>query len=358
MLRHVRLGLALGSFLAAACNADLPTSSSGADQALQGNSRPAITVMTRNLYIGADVDQVIGALVSPDPTDDFPSLINAISVMQETDFPTRARALAAEIAANHPHVVGLQEVTDLDIDLSGYGVPVTIQQRFLSTLQSELAARGLSYAVAGQVTNIQAAPIPGISLVDYDAILVDQSRVSQYSLRAAQNFQLNIGVVAPGVELKRGYVAIDAVVDGKTYAIASTHLESGSQPGLDQLRAAQAIELMTVLGSTAPAIVLGDLNDVPGSLMYQVIGGAGFGDLWTAARPGERGFTCCHLPNLANESATFTQRIDFVFARGFGDRGSITRIGDSRSDMVAGPLHSIWPSDHAGLVANLAGPLP
>lgn len=358
MQRHVRLGLVLGSFLAAACNADLPTSSSSADQALQGNGRPAITVMTRNLYIGADVDQVIGALVSPDPNDDFPALINAISVMQETDFPTRARALAAEIAANHPHVVGLQEVTDLDIDLSGFGVPVVIQQRFLSTLLNELGARGLNYAVAGQVTNIQATPIPGISLVDHDAILVDQSRVSQYSLRTAQNFQVNIGVVAPGVELKRGYVVIDAIVDGKSYAIASTHLESGSLPGLDQLRAAQAIELMTVLGFASPAIVLGDLNDVPGSLMHQVISGAGFGDLWAAARPAERGLTCCHQANLANESATFTQRIDFVFTRGFGDRGQIVRIGDSRSDKVAGPLHSIWPSDHAGLVASLAGPLP
>src|SRR2546422_11429163 len=68
-----------------------------------------ITVMTRNLYIGADVDQVIGALASPDPNDDVPALLAAIAVLQRTDFPTRAGALADEIARARPHVVGLQE---------------------------------------------------------------------------------------------------------------------------------------------------------------------------------------------------------------------------------------------------------
>ena len=29
-----------------------------------------ITVMTRNMYVGAEVDAVIGALVTPDPADD------------------------------------------------------------------------------------------------------------------------------------------------------------------------------------------------------------------------------------------------------------------------------------------------
>ena len=106
--------------------------------------------------------------------------------------------------------------------------------------------------------------------------------------------------------------------------------------------------------------MLGDFNDVPGSLMYQVVAGAGFGDAWSAIHPNETGLTCCHLANLANETATFDQRIDYVFARGIGrlneGRGSIVRVGASRQDRIRGPAHFIWPSDHAGLVAGLTVP--
>jgi hypothetical protein len=54
----------------------------------------------------------------------------------------------------------------------------------------------------------------------------------------------------------------------------------------------------------------------------------------------------------------FDERIDYVFARGFGQRnrevlGQVTRPGIRPSDRVAGPLGKIWVSDHAGLVVTL-----
>src|SRR5687767_2133840 len=49
-----------------------------------------IAVMTRNMYVGADVDAVIAALVTPDPADDQAALVAAIGTLQETDFPSRA----------------------------------------------------------------------------------------------------------------------------------------------------------------------------------------------------------------------------------------------------------------------------
>lgn len=361
-LPHLVLA-ALGSVLLTACSADRvadPTGDLGEN--LEVSRANAVTVMTRNMYIGADVDAVIAALASPDPNDDFPTLLNAIGTLQETDFPTRAKALADEILRNRPHAVGLQEVTDLNIDLSGFGIPLTISQDFLASLQAELTIRGLNYIVAGQVTNIQASPIPGISLVDHDALLVDASRVTLGNVKIEQNYTFNIGVVAPGVNILRGFVLADATIGERSYLLADTHLESGSAPGLDQLRAAQAQELAGTIGTAPSVIVLGDFNDTPGSLMYQVMTGAGFTDVWGAVHSHEKnGLTCCHLPNLANESATFDQRIDYVFARGLGRPGDpprtrVSLTGSTRSDRIAGPLHAIWPSDHAGLVARFVVP--
>lgn len=283
---------------------------------------PRIVAMTRNLYIGADVDVVIAALASPDPTDDLPALVAAIGTLEHTAFPARAAALADEIATHRPHVVGLQEVERLDIDLRGLGLPIVVQLDFLAIVQAELAARGLHYHVAAQVQNLVAAPLPGISLVDHDAILVDGDRVAVDAVLAQRTFTANIGVVAPGVNLVRGWVAIAATIAGMPVVVASTHLESGNDPagGLALLRAAQAGELVASLGSAAPVILLGDLNDVAGSPMYQVLAAAGFRDAWRELRPGAAGFTCCHAADLSNRVAAreLDQRIDYVLARGLG----------------------------------------
>src|SRR5438094_370582 len=87
-------------------------------------SARAITVMTQNLYVGADVDLVIRALGTPDPNDDFAALLVAIETLGKTAYPARAEAIADEIARAQPHAVGLQEVSDIDIDLRPLGAPL------------------------------------------------------------------------------------------------------------------------------------------------------------------------------------------------------------------------------------------
>jgi endonuclease/exonuclease/phosphatase family protein len=353
--------------LAAACG-DQGSPTTAPDGAFLASFTPAasqaplhLTVMTRNLYIGADVDVVIGALASPDPSDDFPALLAAIAVLQETDWPTRVGALADEIARARPHAVGLQEVEELTINLTGFGIPVNISQDFLAMLQNALADRGLTYAVAGQVTNVTAAPIPGISLVDKDVLLIDLTRVSVAGPVVAQNFTFNIGPVAPGVVLKRGWVQAPVTIGGLAVTIVDTHLESGPGAALSGLRAAQAAELVGSVGGAPAAILLGDFNDTPGSPMHGAVTGAGFADAWTVLRPGAVGLTCCHFPNLANLLPDFDQRIDYVFVRGLaGPRGSlqgqVSIIGNQPADRVAGPVHPVWPSDHAGVIGTVLLP--
>jgi endonuclease/exonuclease/phosphatase family metal-dependent hydrolase len=176
-----------------------------------------------------------------------------------------------------------------------------------------------------------------------------------------QLYSDNLGTIAPGLTINRGFVRIDATIDGLPFTVASTHLESGSAAGLDLLRAAQAAELGAVLASAPRAAVLGDLNDGPGSPMHQALLGAGFTDVWAALHPGAAGYTCCHLPDLSNQTRDFDQRIDYVLVRGVAHGakpvlGRIDRTGDEPAAHVAGPAGGIWPSDHAGLVAELLLP--
>jgi endonuclease/exonuclease/phosphatase family metal-dependent hydrolase len=357
MLR--KLGPLVLFTLACACGKDSPLapSADASPAAAEAGVVPSVAVLTRNLYVGADVDAVIAALVSPSPEDDIPALTLAIQTLQHTDFTTRAGAIADEIARHRPHAVGLQEVSEIHIDLTPLNLPIALNLDFLPVLQQALAARGLHYRVAATIKNIEAAPLPGVSLVDFDALLVDADRV-QVTDHSSHTYSLNIGQVAPGVVLKRGWVSVLATVDGRPYQFASTHLESGNAAGLDQLRAVQASELAAALGTGTPTILMGDLNDQPGSPMYQALLGAGYTDLWTALRPGVKGFTCCHATDLSNQVAAFTQRIDYILARGLRSdgkppQGSVAILGDQPSDRVMGPEGLIWPSDHAGLAADL-----
>ena len=76
-----------------------PTSSAQADA-------PQITVMTRNLYLGADVGVAM---------DLIPNLPAAAQFMWDqvkaTNFNKRAPKLAAEVIAARPDVIGIQEAT-------------------------------------------------------------------------------------------------------------------------------------------------------------------------------------------------------------------------------------------------------
>ena len=68
-----------------------------------------VTVMTRNLYIGADVDPIIEAAAAGLP-ELIPGLVDqAFQTMMFTNYPERAGAIADEIAAADPDLIGLQE---------------------------------------------------------------------------------------------------------------------------------------------------------------------------------------------------------------------------------------------------------
>jgi len=363
MRRSLRfLPLVLLGALAACADQTTPTAPDGLSLAAQGRGAKQLTVMSRNMYIGADVDPVLQALVGGG--DVLGALQGALAQLQRTDFATRVGALADEIARARPQVVGLQEVYTLDIFPAFLGLPGgPINLDFLGALQASLAARGLTYVVAAQSILTDASLAGGaVHLVDHDVLLIDPTRVTPIGAAIENVFAWNLPL-PPGspIAVLRGYVAVPALVDGVPMLLVNSHLESGGAPGLDLLRAAQAAELAYVTASAPAVILTGDLNDTPGSPMYGVLAGAELTDLWGAMRPGAAGWTCCHAADLSNALATFDQRIDYVWTKGLmgpsgGPLGQIGLTGLLPSARLDGAFGSIWPSDHAGVVATVLLP--
>src|SRR6266576_4993404 len=74
---------------------------------VEARDKRDLTVMTQNLYLGASLAPVSAA------TTPFEFIVAAATIFAEvqfTDFPARADAIAAEIEANAPDVIALQEV--------------------------------------------------------------------------------------------------------------------------------------------------------------------------------------------------------------------------------------------------------
>ena len=67
--------------------------------------------MTRNLYLGADLTPVLTALASGDNNAIVGAATQTWAAVQATRPPERMAAIADEIAAAGPDMVGLQEVT-------------------------------------------------------------------------------------------------------------------------------------------------------------------------------------------------------------------------------------------------------
>lgn len=372
MKQFSRLAMLAGLVFAAACE---DTSGPNTQQnqgrfnaATQGAAGTStITVYTQNLYVGADVDAVIAALATGDQGQALAALSQAVATLHRTSFATRAAALAEEIARTQPDVVGFQEGSKIDVDLSPLGIPLSAHEDFLATIRTALNARGLTnYVLADSITNIQASLLGGlVSLIDYDIMLVNTDRVTLGAI-VKRNFANNDGPFG-GINLIRGFVEARITVGGRDYVVVTTHTEGTdlTAAGVDyhELHVKQMQEIVDEVNKVqgTPAIVMGDLNDYDTSPMYQVMVDAGFADGWRTLLPGVEGNTCCHLSDLSDprpQLGLFHERIDFVFARGLGHvnrdgTGTITRYGLLPSDRLEGPDGTIWPSDHAGLVATL-----
>jgi hypothetical protein len=314
-----------------------------------------VTVMTRNLYLGGDIFRITQA----ESPQQIPVIVAEVFAMvQANDYPARAGALAAEVGAHDPHLVGLQEVSLYRINDPHTGAPATtVYLDFLAVLMDSLSARGLDYRVVSQIENADvqmpaarsATDFFDVRLTDYDVILARAD--VQTSNAGAANFQAIFPyelVTGDTIWFERGYNWTDATVDGVNLLFVNTHLEVSAGGQLYPYQNAQAGELVNRFAGQPPVVMVGDFNTAEGEPPYQMLMGQ-FTDAWTALGTGGAGLTCC-FPEYLGEDGQLYSRIDLILYHGDVTPVSAQVVGDQPADRTPGGL---WPSDHAGVVATL-----
>lgn len=347
-----------------------------------------IRAMTQNLYVGADLFRIL-SVTSP---AQVPAVVSEIyNRIRQTDFLSRADAIADKIRKKRPDVIGLQEVSLIrtqspsDYFIGNPNTAETVTYDYLQILLVALAKRGLHYRVASKIQNadIELPAITGfdgsgmplfsdVRLTDRDVILVRKG--IETSQKASANFQVNLQVPIAGnvIVFTRGYTSVNAKARGKRYRLVNTHLEVN---GKGQAAAVQAIQAQELIGAlaieSAPIVLLGDLNSSPADTIdpatgvvppYMQFRFSGYHDSWRESRNVDQpGFTCCHTELLISPMPELYERVDYVLFRTehLADTLHKTRvhvdvIGDVPSDRTATGL---WPSDHAGVYARIRFPV-
>jgi hypothetical protein len=339
--------------------------------AAHAKSAPKITVMTRNVFLGADLSPAINATTIPQAIDGAGAIWNE---MQSTRFADRAVPLAREIKRSKADLVGLQEValwrvqqpSDLGAPPSGVGAPATeVAQDFLKILRGEL---GRAYRVVVVQNEFDAElPVdqngvnePGtLAGEDFDArltmrdvILVRRaSRVKLGKTRKGhfdRRYEPNVGGVV--IPVDRGWASVEATLRGRKFRFVNTHLEAF---GDTAIREAQAKELTRgPLKTRKQVILVGDLNsgvkrhnepERPGDdLAFRALARFGMKDNGAVQ-------SCCY-DSLFDPNAVFDHTVDHVLSRPGLRKTRAFVTGDDASQRTASGL---WPSDHGGVVSTL-----
>jgi hypothetical protein len=402
-----------------------------------GPNKPDIVVMTQNQYLGADLTPIITAST---PGEYAVAVLDALESIAYNDITERAESLAATIIERDAHLVGLQEMFAFQCIESGTiaGACFLFDGAMNDHLQLTMAALGGQYVDVAVVNNLVLptqqmidAGLPGlpvfldasgnpaafIAVTDRDVILARSDVTAlpvPFGLGCAKpsdmgcNYQViaaaEIDLDGPGgldpleIPIERGWVGVDAEVDGTWYRFVNTHLEvrypDASQPLSAFIQAAQATELLATLaafpmlvqGFGPPAdelLVVGDINSAPEHPVFQVPDAVfnpdpagipvpvkppymqladgtdlfgtplltpGLTDVWNL-RPGKpKGHTCCEAADLGNPDSQHDERIDVIFSLNEPSRVKANVLNNNPSDKTPSGL---WPSDHATVVGRL-----
>jgi len=324
-----------------------------------------LRVMTYNVNEGTDYLEIQQAR---DLNQFLVAVGQTITQVRVTNSPARMQAVAKQIIAAGPALVSLQELdewyTSPFSPLTGCASP-TLEFNFLQELQDALAAQGAHYTVAKEAQQYAFPLIPGfippstllcVAVTDHVAILARTDLdPAKFQWRNPQSAQYAATLQFPSplglLPLPRAWVSVDATFNGKAFRLIGTHLESV----LPSVREAQGAELRAGPANTSlPVILAMDSNapafPLPLDPTYMDFMAAGYDDAWTQIFPLVPGLTCCQAQLDNNPVSELYQRIDLILTRGNIEAQNIALFGAARSTKTPGGL---WPSDHAGVAAQL-----
>lgn len=335
-----------------------------AQQSAPSEGDRGITVMTRNLYLGTDLNP---AIFAPNTSELIRAVIRISAEFQVTNFSERAQALADEIATKQPDLIGLQEAillrSQYPADFSPTPNATTVKSDYLQLILDALDARGNNYTPVVISTGLDIEvprlrsdfTLEDIRFTDREVILArNDSLAADLNISNVQgrNFANRLTIIpdSRSFTLLRGWASADVKVRGTSFRFVTTHLESSSP----DVQVAQANELLQGPGNTdLPLVFIGDFNsnaDGNGTPTYRNLIASGFVDSWSQAHPGDPGFTCCQDANLLNPASKLSERIDLVLFRGNFSAINVDIVGNNSANRT---ISGLWPSDHAGVVAIL-----
>jgi endonuclease/exonuclease/phosphatase family metal-dependent hydrolase len=240
-----------------------------------------IKVMSRNLYLGADVGVALAKIPNMPAAAQF-----MWEQVQKTDFSKRKKILAAEIQAESPDVIGIQEAT-IWYCKAHFWSSKTEVFNFTKELLSELDGDYIIAEKDGVEANnpgFSIGPIPLLTKVTDakafqplfgqndadcgfqigDALLIKKSLKQYVNQVGNSEYEAVYKVVPTLMEIYRGYTWADITMQGANVRFVTTHLESLWDENKIPKAADQARQLAKDLSSTkSPIVVIGDFNSDP-----------------------------------------------------------------------------------------------
>ncbi len=364
-----------------------------------------VKVMTRNLYLGADVGVAM---------DLIPDLSAAAQFMwdqvKKTDFNKRAPRLAAEVIAQKPEVIGLQEATIWFCKKNVFSKRTEVFN-FTKQFLAATKAQGTEYVLAqkdGKTalnTGYSIAAVPFVTMVNdpetfqplfgqdkaacgfeiADALAIRADLAAKVLRVGNTEFEQTYTIVPTIMTIYRGYTWADIQIGNTPVRFVATHLESLWDENKVPNAAIQAQQLIKDLSDTKnPIIVMGDFNSDPRDPRmpenpnpgeqpvasdacpagtskcnaYLLMSEAGFVDAgpdpmlpenysWgmNALLTGPDTQRLKFAQQLGN-SAGYTDRLDYVFSRNGAKVVSSQLVGNTAPNNLN--------TDHAGIVATLS----
>ncbi|MFM9151904.1 MAG: endonuclease/exonuclease/phosphatase family protein [Candidatus Planktophila sp.] len=244
-------------------------------------ANPTLTVMSRNLYLGADVGVALELI------PDMPVAAQFMwDQVRATDFSKRSTLFVEEINREKPDVIGLQEAT-IWYCKAHFWSKKTEVFNFTEELLKALDGR---YVIAEHQgtrafnPGYSIGPIPFLTTVKDpetfqplfgsdkaacgfqigDALLVKNDRAADVLAVGNSEYEAIYKVVPTLMEIRRGYTWADIKIGSTITRFVTTHLESLFGDNDVPTSALQAKQLITDLSKTkAPVIVMGDFNSDP-----------------------------------------------------------------------------------------------